>query len=41
MNGAASSATLLANGKILVLRSDVAGLYAPDATDPGHRVHCV
>ena len=33
MDGAASSATLLANGKILVLRPDVAGLYAPDATD--------
>src|SRR5438477_2406672 len=29
----ASIATLLANGKILVLRSDLAGLYAPDATD--------
>jgi ribosomal protein L18E len=33
MNGASSSATLLANGKILVLRSDAAGLYAPDTTD--------
>ncbi|PYK58642.1 MAG: hypothetical protein DME43_10880, partial [Verrucomicrobia bacterium] len=33
MNAPASSATLLANGKILVLRSDVAGLYAPDAID--------
>src|SRR5882724_5557212 len=33
MNAPASSATLLANGKILVLRSDVAGLYAPDAVD--------
>src|SRR6266446_4312915 len=33
MDAAASSATLLANGKILVLRPDVAGLYAPDATD--------
>jgi len=29
MNGEASSATLLANSKILVLRSDVAGLYDP------------
>ena len=29
MNSEASSATLLANGKILVLRSDVAGLYDP------------
>src|SRR5438309_10786235 len=34
MDAAASSATLLANGKILVLRPDMAGLYAPDATDP-------
>src|SRR5438105_1430756 len=33
MDAVASSATLLANGKILVLRSDLAGLYAPDATD--------
>src|SRR5438128_5392286 len=33
MDAPASSATLLANGKILVLRSDVAGLYAPDAVD--------
>ena len=33
MDGAASSATLLANGRILVLRSDAVGLYAPDATD--------
>src|SRR6266487_6813580 len=33
MDGAASSATLLANGKILVLRPDVAGLYAPNALD--------
>ena len=33
MDGAASSATLLANGKILLLSSNVAGLYAPDATD--------
>src|SRR5438552_18932447 len=33
MDAQASSATLLANGKILVLRSDVVGLYAPDATD--------
>jgi len=29
MNGEASSATLLANGNILVLRSDFAGLYDP------------
>src|SRR5262249_4845237 len=34
MNGEPSSATLLANGKILVLRSDVAGLYDPVAADP-------
>src|SRR5438132_9027169 len=34
LDGSASSATLLANGKILVLRADKAGLYAPDATDP-------
>jgi large repetitive protein len=33
MDAPASSATLLANGKILVLRSDMAGLYAPDAPD--------
>src|SRR5438309_7911379 len=33
MDGASSSATLLANGKILVLRPDAAGLYAPDTTD--------
>src|SRR6476646_2404036 len=33
MDDASSSATLLANGKILVLRSDAAGLYDPDATD--------
>src|SRR5205807_2498843 len=33
MNGAQSSATLLANGKVPVLRPDVAGLYAPDAVD--------
>src|SRR5437899_6755828 len=34
MTAAASSATLLANGKILVLRPDMAGLYDPDAADP-------
>src|SRR5947207_7540806 len=34
MDGTASSATLLANGKILVLGPDAAGLYAPDAADP-------
>src|SRR5213075_1995137 len=34
MAGTASSATLLANGKILVLGPGAAGLYAPDATDP-------
>src|SRR5438132_5483606 len=34
MDAPASSATLLANGKILVLRPDAAGLYAPDAADP-------
>src|SRR5437764_4445498 len=34
LDATASSATLLANGKILVLRPDLAGLYAPDATDP-------
>src|SRR6059058_2405133 len=33
MDSASSSATLLANGKILVLRPDAAGLYAPDTTD--------
>ena len=33
IDGEPSSATLLANGKILVLRSNVAGLYAPDAVD--------
>src|SRR5438477_11676777 len=33
MDSASSSATLLANGKILVLRPDAAGLYAPAATD--------
>src|SRR6266481_1483472 len=33
MDSASSSATLLANGKILVLRPDAAGIYAPDATD--------
>src|SRR5436190_3955968 len=31
---AASSATLRANGKILVLGPGAAGLYSPDATDP-------
>jgi MBG domain (YGX type)/Immunoglobulin domain/Galactose oxidase, central domain len=35
MTAAASSATLLANGKILVLGANMAGLYAPDAADPG------
>src|SRR5947207_12735997 len=34
MAAAASSATLLANGKILMLSPDAAGLYSPDATDP-------
>src|SRR5437773_5773735 len=34
MGAAASSATLLANGKILVLGSGAAGLYSPDAADP-------
>ncbi len=34
MNAPASSATLLANGNILVLRPDVAGLYLPGAADP-------
>src|SRR5439155_17875690 len=33
MDGTASSATLLANGKILVLRPDLAGLYDPNAAD--------
>ncbi len=33
MDGAQSSATLLVNGKVLVLRTDVVGLYAPDAVD--------
>jgi Bacterial Ig-like domain (group 3)/YDG domain/Galactose oxidase, central domain/Kelch motif len=33
MDSAQSSATLLANGKVLVLRPDVAGIYAPDAVD--------
>src|SRR5947207_2018845 len=33
MDGAQSSATLLANGKILVLSANVAGIYSPDATD--------
>jgi hypothetical protein len=31
-DAAASSATLLANGKILVIRPDLVGLYSPDAT---------
>src|SRR5438874_438671 len=34
MDAPASSTTLLANGKILVLRPDLAGLYAPDVADP-------
>src|SRR5437773_2650018 len=34
MAGTASSATLLANGKILVLGPGAAGLYSPDAADP-------
>jgi MBG domain (YGX type)/Bacterial Ig-like domain (group 3)/Galactose oxidase, central domain len=34
MGASASSATLLANGKILVLGPGAAGLYSPDATDP-------
>src|SRR5947207_5436896 len=34
MGASASSATLLGNGKILVLRPDMAGLYDPDAADP-------
>src|SRR5436190_8740958 len=33
LDAAASSATLLANGKILVLRPDMAGLYDPNAAD--------
>ena len=33
MDAPASSATLLANGKILLLRSGLAGIYAPDAAD--------
>src|SRR5437763_9345129 len=33
MDGAASSTTLLANGKVLILRPDVAGIYAPNALD--------
>src|SRR5207248_1971135 len=33
LDAAASSATLLANGKILVLRPDLAGLYDPNAAD--------
>src|SRR4029077_9494006 len=33
LDGASAIATLLANGKILVLRPDAVGLYAPDATD--------
>jgi hypothetical protein len=33
MDAPASTATLLANGKILVLRPDMAGIYAPDAAD--------
>src|SRR5436190_6243449 len=33
MGSAQSSATLLANGKILVLNPNVAGVYSPDATD--------
>ena len=41
MDGASSSATLLANGKILVLRPDAAGLYAPDATDQATAFHSV
>src|SRR5947199_5145771 len=34
MDASASSATLLANGKILVLGPGAAGLYSPDAADP-------
>src|SRR5213080_3762314 len=33
MGSAQSSATLLANGKILILSPNVAGVYSPDATD--------
>jgi hypothetical protein len=33
MDAPASTATLLANDKVLVLRSDSAGLYAPDGAD--------
>ena len=33
MDGAFSSATLLANDKVLVLRPDAAGISSPDATD--------
>src|SRR5436190_2133048 len=33
LDAAASSATLLVNGKILVLRPDLAGLYDPNAAD--------
>ena len=33
LDAVASSATLLANGKILVLRPDLAGLYDPNAAD--------
>src|SRR5207237_10375397 len=33
MDSAQSSTTLLANGKILVLSPNVAGVYSPDATD--------
>ncbi|MBA3883246.1 MAG: hypothetical protein H0X73_11150 [Chthoniobacterales bacterium] len=35
MDAPASSATLLVNGNILVLRRDVAGIYAPGAADAG------
>src|SRR5438876_346784 len=34
MDAPASSTTLLANGKILVLQPDLAGLYEPDAVAP-------
>src|SRR5438445_11347290 len=34
MDAPSSSTTLLANGKILVLRPDLAGLYEPDAVAP-------
>src|SRR6266481_2649146 len=34
MDAPAASTTLLANGKILVLRPDLAGLYEPDAVAP-------